>query len=477
MLGTPFCGLIVLAFGLMIASSVAAEERYALLIGNAKYDPDKVGELKNPLNDITVVGKSLDSLHFKTWRIENADFKTMHAAIQAHAARVRTAGPNTISFVYYSGHGAADPETDINYLIPIDVSAADETLWQNSIELKAHVVDLLVTHAPNAMHFIVVDACRNELKLRLKKTFNVDGKTFVPVRNLLGSLLIFSTAAKRTASDLGEGSGPYARVLAEEIVKPGVESVTMFRSVAVRVLQSAGQYPLISEVPPFGEVYFAGKTGASDLAIRAEREAFDRERGSVRKTMQTLLSQIGSDVVKGFGAGIIDPLKKWPKTDPTNPVRLRICFMDGNRENTAYVARIGRQWTLYGGIDFDFGSWSDPRQCSDNDASDIRISFEAPGYWSYIGIDAQNARADQPTLNLQALGTVSLKELESGQNDPTILHEFGHVLGFVHGWAAGEAKCESEFDWGFIYEYSSKNYGWTEREADNMLRSRPITGS
>ena len=36
------------------------------------------------------------------------------------------------------------------------------------------------------------------------------------------------------ASDLGAGAGPYAKVLAEEIIKPGIEAVYMFRRVQVR---------------------------------------------------------------------------------------------------------------------------------------------------------------------------------------------------------------------------------------------------
>ena len=36
------------------------------------------------------------------------------------------------------------------------------------------------------------------------------------------------------ASDLGAEAGPYAKMLAEEIVKPGVEAVAMFRRMQVR---------------------------------------------------------------------------------------------------------------------------------------------------------------------------------------------------------------------------------------------------
>ena len=44
-----------------IAKSALAEARLALLIGNQSY-VDKVGPLKNPLNDIALVGKAFESL-------------------------------------------------------------------------------------------------------------------------------------------------------------------------------------------------------------------------------------------------------------------------------------------------------------------------------------------------------------------------------------------------------------------------------
>ena len=38
----------------------------------------------------------------------------------------------------------------------------------------------------------------------------------------------------------------YAKALAEEIVKPGIEAVTMFRNVQLRIKQSIGQDPWLT---------------------------------------------------------------------------------------------------------------------------------------------------------------------------------------------------------------------------------------
>src|SRR5262245_10309016 len=71
-------------------------------------------------------------------------------------------------------------------------------------------------------------------------------------------MIAYATAPGRTASDSGREGGPYARALSEEIVKPGMEALYMFRRVALRVNREIGQDPWIS-ASTLPEVYFAGK--------------------------------------------------------------------------------------------------------------------------------------------------------------------------------------------------------------------------
>lgn len=80
-------------------------KRIALVIGNQAY-ADAVGPLKNPHNDIKLVGAALAALGFDVTPVKDADYGTLEKAIKGHIARVRSAGAGAISFVYYSGHGA-----------------------------------------------------------------------------------------------------------------------------------------------------------------------------------------------------------------------------------------------------------------------------------------------------------------------------------------------------------------------------------
>jgi tol-pal system protein YbgF len=245
----------------LLPSPLRAEARIALLIGNQHYNP-KVGLLRNPHDDIALVGAALKPLGFTVTELRDADYRSMDAAIKRHATAVRREGAGTISLLYYSGHGAADPDTRTNYLIPVDVAEADDAdLWNYSLNLNK-IVEGLREQAPAATHYVVFDACRNELNLTRKGAKALTDKGFVPIAYTPGVMVAYATAPGKTATDTGSGGGPYAKALAEELVKPGIEAMTMFRHVALRVNREIGQDPWMS-ASTLPEVYFAGAPNPS----------------------------------------------------------------------------------------------------------------------------------------------------------------------------------------------------------------------
>lgn len=293
-----FIALLAIASLLATPLSTAQEPaRFALLIGNKGYT-DKVGPLKNPHNDVGLVETSLKRLGFKVVVEKDAGYKQMDIAIKRHIAEVRRSGPGAIGFLYYTGHGAANPETQINYLIPTDVSdAKDPNLWYGSFE-QTDLVEKLSKQAPLGIHFVVFDACRNELQLPTLGTKSmVTEKGFVPVAQTNGVLVAYATAPKQTASDEGDGSGPYAKALAEEIVKPGVEAVTMFFNVHRRVKQSMGQDPWIS-TPVLPETYLAGR--ANSTAPGATKSAHQASPLEVAEFCQKVAGISDAGVVKSL---------------------------------------------------------------------------------------------------------------------------------------------------------------------------------
>jgi uncharacterized caspase-like protein len=224
--------VIVLLLALLPAHA-RDEARIALLIGNEAY-ASEMGRLANPHNDVALLQQALKGLGFDVVVEQDAGLGALTRAVNAYARRLQAAGPNAVGFFYYSGHGASDGST--NYLIPVDVKTTESgELWDQSLRLT-EITRRLKTEAGNATHFVVFDACRNTLKLTQPGSRAVvQSKGFVPVAQQNGMLIAYATAEGELASDVGADAGPYAKVLAEEIAKPGIEAVTMFRNVQRRV--------------------------------------------------------------------------------------------------------------------------------------------------------------------------------------------------------------------------------------------------
>jgi len=254
----------ILVLQFICSLPVQAEKRIALLIANANYATD-VGRLRNPPNDIKLLAQALAKIGFDVTTVNDADFATLEKEVRKHSSKLRAAGDGTIGLVYYSGHGASDEQTNTNYLIPTDVKSIDTTeLWDGSVSVR-EVVDTLKTQAPRAMHFVILDACRNKLKLRFPGVKAViSAKGFLPMSVSPGILIAYSTAEGELASD-GDGiGGPYAQALAAEIVKPGVEAITMFRNVQIRLLEQTGQEPWL-QYGAVRPVWLAGTISPGNL--------------------------------------------------------------------------------------------------------------------------------------------------------------------------------------------------------------------
>jgi uncharacterized caspase-like protein len=117
------CLLIGLFSILMLVSCHAlAEKRMALLIGNETYSLE-IGRLANPHNDVALLESKLKEVGFDVVVVRDAGLGALTRAVNAHARRVQAAGPGTIGFLYYSGHGASDGST--NYLISVDVKTTE----------------------------------------------------------------------------------------------------------------------------------------------------------------------------------------------------------------------------------------------------------------------------------------------------------------------------------------------------------------
>jgi uncharacterized caspase-like protein len=222
---------------LLLPTAVFAqvEKRIAVLIGNRSYDAS-VGVLKNPHNDIAVVGEALTKQGFEVLPpIKDARRSAILGGVRDLVRKLNAAGAGAIGLLYYSGHGAAERDTNINYLIPVDArEPGTSSLWDESVKLDD--VLKLLDGARAAAKFVIFDACRNELQLPTKDT----SKGLVPISEQQGMFIAYASAPGRTASDRGDKSGPYAAALAAELAKPGIDHLSLFQNVKEAVYAASG---------------------------------------------------------------------------------------------------------------------------------------------------------------------------------------------------------------------------------------------
>jgi formylglycine-generating enzyme required for sulfatase activity len=312
---------------LLLGTAQADQARIALLIGNKAY---KAGlELKNPHNDVDRIKSALLTVGFEEENIKivkDASRYDIYRAIDSHSEKLTLLSKTSeqvTSFFYYSGHGAAD-ENGINYIIPVDVDEFDSYTFRNAVELKSDIINALSRADKTATHFIVFDACRNKLRIRVPgKAGPVQPKGFGLEKAAQGMLIAFATAEDQLASDEGDESGPYAKALAEEIVKPNVPALNVFSRTSRVVYQATkGRQEPWSMQRLLPDVYFLReepKKVKSQLEIELELVKNLRQHGQLQD--------------------FLDFKEKFPESDLIPEVDLRIQMLSAPGGSLPKVSR------------------------------------------------------------------------------------------------------------------------------------------
>src|ERR1700694_1483874 len=188
-----------------VAKSAA---RLALVIGNANYA--KLGRLSNPGRDARLIAEKLLQLGFEVTQAADRDLKGMAADVEEFARKIRARGPETVSVLYYAGHGL---ESDsINYLVPVNADIKRRSdVAPRSLSVK-RVADRL-SGAGNQLNILILDACRDNPFPESVAPQGMVG--LVPMGAVYGVFIASSTGSGKPASDGGDGHSPYTRVLAD----------------------------------------------------------------------------------------------------------------------------------------------------------------------------------------------------------------------------------------------------------------------
>lgn len=254
-----------------------AQGKVALLIGNAEYKYP-ITKLRNPINDIKLIKKSLEQIGFKNIiDLRNASKQAIIKGVEQYTSLLKKNRNKAVGLIYYSGHGLAD-KNGVNFLIPSDASLSGKAdLWQQSIQLEWIVSNIQKTSG-SSTHFVIFDACRNSLQtpqegtksLSISKGFHPipENKGYTAMKETPNILISFATAEGQTAQDGIGNIGPYAKELARHLLIPGLESVSMFRKIQLEVQKAINQKPLL-KYGSLRSFYFKERT-EKELALEMQ---------------------------------------------------------------------------------------------------------------------------------------------------------------------------------------------------------------
>ena len=147
---------------------------------------------------------------------------------------------------------------------------------------------------------------------------------------------------------------------------------------------------------------------------------------------------------------------------------LHVCFYGGSPAIRARILKTAATWLSSANLKFDTGGTSGQSCAPSGDKSEVRIGFNEPGYWSYIGNDSMSADlVGKSSVNFQGFDTAPIAE---PRFTGVVLHEFGHALGFHHEHQSPAEGCDKEYNWPKLYTFYKQNYGWDQAMVDQNLK-------
>src|SRR5256714_10563517 len=218
--------------------SLAAGERLALIIGNAKY-PDAEAPLKEPLNDARDVADELKRDGFNVDIGENLTGDGMRRAFERLYGKVK---PGSIALIFFSGFGVQSNRQ--SYMIPIDAQIWTEAdVRRDGFSLETVLGDINSRGA--GVKIALLDASRRNPFERRFRSFSAG---LAPVIAPNGTLVMYSAALSSVISDSGSDHSLFVRELLKEIRTPDLmaeETLNRTRIGVTRASRSE-QVPWIS---------------------------------------------------------------------------------------------------------------------------------------------------------------------------------------------------------------------------------------
>jgi len=208
-----------------VSRGEAADSRYALVIGNAKY-PDSESPLKEPVNDMKAMADELKRSGFEVTAGENLTGEAMRRAINGLYEKIK---PGAVAMIFFSGYGIQSGRQ--TFMIPVDSAIWDEKdVRRDGISLDSVLVEMNSRGA--GVKIAILDASRRNPFERRFRQFSTG---LAPVSAPRGTLVMYSAPPGTVINDAPEGRSLFVQELLKEIRVPNLTADEAFNRTRVGV--------------------------------------------------------------------------------------------------------------------------------------------------------------------------------------------------------------------------------------------------
>ncbi|MDO8399567.1 MAG: caspase family protein [Bradyrhizobium sp.] len=222
----------------IVPAAAAGAERFALVIGNAKY-PDAEAPLKEPINDARAVADELKRDGFNVEIGENLTGDAMRRAFDKLYGKIK---PGSVALVFFSGFGIQSGRQ--SYMIPVDAQIWTEPdVRRDGFSLETVLGEINSRGA--GVKIALIDASRRNPFERRFRSFSAG---LAPVIAPNGTLVMYSAALSSVVSDNGGDRSLFVKELLKEIRVPDLMAEETLNRTRVGVTRASRseQVPWIS---------------------------------------------------------------------------------------------------------------------------------------------------------------------------------------------------------------------------------------
>ncbi|MGJ4993199.1 caspase family protein [Bradyrhizobium sp. HKCCYLS3077] len=219
-------------------TAMAATERFALVIGNAKY-PDADAPLKEPINDARDLTDELKRDGFNVETLENATGDAMRRGFERLYGKLK---PGSVALLFFSGYGIQSSRQ--SYMIPVDAQIWQEAdVRRDGFSLEQVLQEINSRGA--GVKIALLDASRRN---PYERRFRTASAGLAPVIAPSGTLVMYSAALSSVVSDTGRDRSLFVQELLKEIRVPDLTAEETLNRTRVGVTRASRseQVPWIS---------------------------------------------------------------------------------------------------------------------------------------------------------------------------------------------------------------------------------------